>query len=350
MDAFYASVEQRDNPEIRGKPVAVGGNSRRGVVCAASYEARVFGVRSAMSGITASRLCPHLIFVRPRFEAYREVSLQIREIFNEYTDLVQPLSLDEAYLDVTENKFNNPSATLIAHEIRQKIFEKTHLTASAGVSYNKFLAKVASDVNKPNGIKVILPTEAEAFLNTLPIGKFYGIGRVTAKKFEQIGVLTGADLRTMQKPDLVNRFGKAGAWYYHIVRGEDTRTVDPSNIRKSIGAEETFTEDLDDLDTLAAELSVLVRRVFDYMQRKNNFGRTISLKIKSSDFKLATRARSFLHEVDDFEVFHAAALGLLEQHYTIFPKIRLLGISVSNLQGDAQGGGTAGIQLELDLV
>lgn len=244
MDAFFASVEQHDNPDLKGKPVAVGGSSERGVVAAASYEARKFGVRSAMSSKIAKRKCPDLIFVKHRFDRYKEISAQIREIFFEYTDLVEPLSLDEAYLDVTQIKKGKPSATLIAKEIKQQIFDKTGLTASAGVSYNKFLAKVASDVNKPNGIFVVTPIEAQEFIDNLEVKKFFGIGKVTASKLNKMGVWYGRDLRKIERLELVNLFGKAGNYYFEISRGEDKRMVQASRERKSIGAENTFEHDL----------------------------------------------------------------------------------------------------------
>ena len=244
MDAFYASVEQLDNPELRGKAVAVGGGSERGVVSAASYEARKFGVRSAMAGGLARKLCPELIFVKTRFERYREISAQIREVFYEYTDLVEPLSLDEAYLDVTQNKKGNPSASLIAKEIRAKIKDKTGLNASAGISINKFIAKVASDINKPNGQKTIGPEEVIAFLEDLDIRKFYGVGKVTAEKMYQLGIFTGKDLKTKSIEFLNEKFGKSGAYYYHVVRGIHTSQVKPDRIRKSLGAERTFSENI----------------------------------------------------------------------------------------------------------
>ena len=244
MDAFYASVEQRDQPHLRDKPVAVGGGGNRGVVAAASYEARQYGVRSAMPGVRAARLCPPLIFVKPRFDIYKKVSDQIHSIFEEYTDLIEPLSLDEAFLDVTENKKNLNSATLLATEIRNRIFEETQLTASAGVSFNKFLAKIASDINKPNGQKVITPEEAIPFLDLLPVEKFFGVGKVTAKRMHKMGIRTGADLKKISELELAQRFGKAGRYYYKIVRAQDDRKVNPNRVRKSIGAERTFNEDI----------------------------------------------------------------------------------------------------------
>ena len=277
MDAFYASVEQRDFPELRGKPVAVGGSAKRGVVASASYEARKYGVRSAMPSITAKRQCPDLIFVKHRFDVYREVSQQIRAIFLEYTDLVEPLSLDEAFLDVTEPKKGPLSATLIAQEILYRINQTTQLTASAGISFNKFLAKVASDINKPNGYKVITPDEAIPFLENLKIEKFFGIGKVTAKKMHKMGVHTGADLKKMTEIELVTRFGKAGRHYYKIVRANDERAVNPNRIRKSIGAERTFSEDISDLAEMKERLRHVSTVVFDYMKKSHNFGRTVTI-------------------------------------------------------------------------
>lgn len=345
MDAFYASVEQRDQPELKGKPVAVGGSSLRGVVASASYEARKYGVRSAMPSITAKRRCPELIFVKSRFDIYREVSQQIRAIFLEYTDLVEPLSLDEAYLDVTEDKLGVQSATLIAEEIRKKIFTQTQLTASAGVSFNKFLAKVASDVNKPDGMKVILPADAPKFLDQLPINKFHGIGKVTAEKMKRLGIFNGADLKRKTEIELVQRFGKVGRHYFRIVRALDDRPVNPHRIRKSIGAERTFKEDLSSLEAMKGKLTYLSEIVFDYMKKSDNFGRTVTLKIKSSDFKIITRGKTFTREVRRLEDMIAVTHELLEASKEEVDRVRLLGVSVSNLEKVHQ---TEGIQLELD--
>ena len=356
MDAFYASVEQRDHPDLRGKPIAVGGSAMRGVVAAASYEARKYGVRSAMPSITAKRLCPHLIFVKHRFDVYREVSSQIREIFAEYTDLVEPLSLDEAFLDVTEineEKFNHlidqsgvPSATMIAEEIRKKIFEKTNLTASAGVSFNKFLAKVASDINKPNGIKVITPPEAILFLENLPIEKFFGIGKVTAKRMHTLRIFTGKDLKQKSELELVQRFGKAGRHYFRIVRAEDHRKVNPNRIRKSIGAERTFFDDLTTEQEMLEKLIPIAEKVFDYMKKANNFGRTITLKAKTPEFQSITRSKTFSSEPKDRKLFLSIVSDLLKNHFHEFQEVRLLGVQVSNLQKDQKMMG--GIQLEFD--
>lgn len=346
MDAFYASVEQRDHPEWKGKPIAVGGGGRRGVVAAASYEARAYGVRSAMPGFKASRLCPQLIFVKPRFTVYRQVSQQIREIFFEYTDLVEPLSLDEAYLDVTENKKNLPSATLIAEEVRKRIYETTQLTASAGVSFNKFLAKIASDINKPNGLKLIAPEEAEAFLEQLPVESFHGIGKVTARRLHRMGIYKGADLKKLSLEELLQRFGRVGKHFYHIVRAEDNRPVNPNRIRKSIGAERTFSKDIHQLEELQEKLRPLIEKVFQYMEKQENFGRTLTLKMKSHDFHIHTRSKTYQSELNRLAELEQAAFDLLRAHYEEVIPVRLIGLSMSNLQKEHPG---AGIQLELDL-
>lgn len=331
MDAFYASVEQRDNPALRGKPVAVGG-IKRGVVASASYEARAFGVRSAMPSRTALRKCPHLQFVRSRFDVYRQVSQQIREVFLEYTDLVEPLSLDEAYLDVTENKKDIFSAILIARQIRQKIFERTQLTASAGVSVNKFVAKVASDINKPNGIKVILPDEVVPFLETLAIEKFHGIGKVTADKMKRLGIHNGKDLKQWTEIDLVKRFGKTGRYYYKIVRGEDNRAVNPHRIRKSIGAERTFNEDIFTVDKMFEKLKEIGEKLFRSIEKTQNYGRTVTVKIKFSDFQIITRSKTVNREITRSEDLIAIVRELLYENMSNGIGVRLLGISVSNLR------------------
>lgn len=345
MDAFYASVEQRDFPELRGKPIVVGGGGMRGVVAAASYEARRYGVRSAMPSVTAQRLCPNLIFVKHRFDVYHEVSNQIRAIFLSYTDLVEPLSLDEAYLDVTEPKRGPQSATLIAEAIRKEIFEQTQLTASAGVSYCKFLAKVASDINKPNGLKVILPHEAFDFLSELPIQKFHGVGKVTANKLERMGIRNGAHLRELSEIDLVKRFGKAGRYYYRIVRGEDTRIVNPNRIRKSIGAERTYSENISDPAVMKAKLDPLVDKIFAYMKEKHNFGRTITLKMKTPEFQTFTRSRSFSTEVRQVDKIREVIHALLDENISEIGEVRLLGMSISNLEREQDG---EGIQLLIE--
>jgi DNA polymerase IV len=347
MDAFFASVEQRDNPALRGKAIAVGGSGRRGVVAAASYEARKYGVHSAMPGVIAARLCPHLIFVKGNYERYQEVSRQIRDIFEEYTDLVEPLSLDEAYLDVTENKLGMASATIIAQEIRQKIFEKTGLTASAGVSFTKFLAKTASDFNKPDGLTLITPDEALPFLEKLPIEKFHGIGKVTAEKMRKMNIRTGADLKQLSEIDLIRRFGKVGRHYYRVCRGEDESPVNPNRVRKSIGAEETFKNDIEDIEEMKAELVPIIDRVFKYMTKKDVFGRTLNLKAKSADFQTFTRSKTYLHELKNKDDILRGAYELLEANVSDFGKVRLLGISFSNLTREQV---LDGIQLELNLI
>jgi len=345
MDAFFASVEQRDHPELRGKPIAVGGSGGRGVVAAASYESRKFGVRSAMPSVTAKRLCPDLIFVPHRFEVYKAVSKQIRTIFQEYTDLIEPLSLDEAYLDVTDNKKGILSGTLIAEEIRLRIFQETQLTASAGVSYCKFLAKIASDINKPNGLKVITPPEAVAFLATLSVKEFYGVGKVTAKKMNKMGIFTGADLKQLSEIKLSKHFGKAGRFYYNIVRGIDERPVNPNRIRKSISSETTFNEDIDQLEALQEKVLPLIEEVFDSLQKSGNYGRTITLKIKNANFQTITRSKTFGSDVKDASIFKTTVLQLLEDNYQQVGKIRLLGVAVSNLMSERDH---RGIQLEFD--
>ncbi|WP_372776313.1 DNA polymerase IV [Mangrovibacterium sp.] len=337
MDAFFASVEQRDNPALRGKPVVVGGERERGVIAAASYEARKYGVRSAMSSVLAKRKCPSLIFVRPSFEKYKTVSCQIREIFFEYTDLVEPLSLDEAFLDVTEAKKGKPSATLIAREIKQRIKEVTGLTASAGVSYCKFLAKVASDVNKPDGLFVITPDRAEDFLNELDIKKFFGIGRVTAEKLNKQGIYKGADLKKMEQGELIRQFGKAGAYYYKIVRGIDDRPVVPSRERKSLGAENTFLTDYVELDDLTEQLLKIEAEVWRRLQRSQSYGRTLTLKIKFADFEQITRSRTVADLIKTEEHLHRLAHDLLKNELPFVKGIRLLGLTISNFPHEEKG-------------
>lgn len=338
MDAFYASVEQRDFPEYRGKPLIVGGSPEgRGVVAAASYEVRKFGVHSAMPAAQAIRLCPHAIFVKPRFEVYREVSQQIREIFFRYTDKVEPLSLDEAYLDVTENHINLPSATLIAQRIRKQIKEKTRLTASAGVAHNKFLAKVASDLDKPDGLSVILPEDAKEFLEKLPIGEFYGIGDATESKMKSLGIYTGKDLKEWSEIDLVEHFGKTGRYYYRIVRGIDNREVKPHRIRKSIGKERTFSEDVDDLSWIHTFLKELAGKIADSMKNKKAAGKTVTLKVRYDDFETITRSTSFSHYINEAEDIGDTAISLLEETQVGDRKVRLLGITLSNLNLNERG-------------
>jgi len=332
MDAFFASVEQRDFPQYRGKPLAVGSASERGVVAAASYEARVYGVKSAMASKVALRKCPQLIFAKPRFDVYASVSKQIRAIFYEYTDLVEPLSLDEAYLDVTENKMNNPSATLIAKEIKQKIKERTFLTASAGVSYNKFLAKIASDFQKPNGLTVIIPAQAEKFIETLPVEKFYGIGRVTAEKMRKMGITTGFDLKKLEQNEMFKHFGKQGIFYYSIVRGIDERSVTPDRARKSLGIEHTFDRDLYNLREIFEALSNLVELFVERLKKNFTSGKTLILKIKFADFKQITRSKTVAYKLDNKEVIYKLSEDLLIKAITNQEvSIRLLGLSVSNL-------------------
>ncbi|KAB2814187.1 DNA polymerase IV [Phaeocystidibacter luteus] len=330
MDAFYASVEQRDNPDLRGLPVAVGGSAERGVVAAASYEARKYGVRSAMPSAIAARRCPDLIFVKPHFEKYREVSHQIRDIFFEYTDKVEPLSLDEAYLDVTTNHKGLPSATLIAKEIRERIWDTTNLRASAGISINKFLAKVASDVNKPNGQKTIPPEEVDAFLATLPIERFFGVGAKTAEKFHRLGVRTGADLRLVELPLLLSRFGKAGRHYYQIARGIQHSEVQSDRQRKSVGVEETFSTDLDGPESMMSALWKLGERLEYRISKAKIKGRTITLKIKSADFETITRSQSVSEPIDDIHEIMEIAQQLLQANMPSY-SVRLLGITLGNL-------------------
>ncbi len=330
MDAFYASVEQLDNPKLRGKPVAVGGCEERGVVAAASYEARKFNVRSALSGKIAKERCPHLIFVKPRFERYKEISKQIREIFLEYTDLVEPLSLDEAYLDVTQNRFNNPSASIIAEEIRAKIFLKTGLRASAGISINKFLAKVASDINKPNGQKTIKPTEVLPFLEELPISKFFGVGKVTAQKMYKLGIYKGLDLKQKTEAELTTLFGKSGKHYYNIVRGIQHSQVIPNKLRKSIAAERTFTTDIFSDKEIKEALSEIAKEVEKRMLKNNTKGKTITLKIKYNNFTIQTRSKTTAVYINLKKDFFPIILDLLNQNILQNP-VRLLGISFSNL-------------------
>tara|TARA_R110000868_G_scaffold408293_7_gene691054 strand:+ start:3677 stop:4765 length:1089 start_codon:yes stop_codon:yes gene_type:complete len=332
MDAFFAAVEQRDNPELRGKPVIVGGKpGGRGVVSTCSYEARKFGVHSAMPTNEAYRLCPHGIFVKSNFEAYKEASTIIREIFFEYTDLVEPLSMDEAYLDVTENHKGNPSATLIAREIRARIFEETQLTASAGVAPNKFIAKVASDFNKPNGLTVITPDKMDAFLEELDIKKFFGVGKATQKKMHALGIKTGADLKKWTEIDLVKAFGKSGRYYYKIVRGIDNREVKPHRTRKSYGKERTFSEDVNDLVWVNTFLDELAQSISEGMQKIPTAGKTITLKVRYKNFDTITRSQSLTHYTNKKEEISTIVQQLLEQTEAASREIRLLGISLSNL-------------------
>jgi len=334
MDAFFASVEQLDYPELRGKPVAVGGSSERGVVAAASYEARKFGVRSAMSSKVAKRKCPDLIFVKHRFERYKQISSQIREIFYEYTDLVEPLSLDEAYLDVSRVKKGRPSATLIAQEIRKRIFDETGLTASAGVSYNKFLAKVASDVNKPNGIFVVTPDKAQDFIDKLEVKKFFGIGKVTASKLNKMGVWYGRDLRKIDRLELLQLFGKAGNYYYEICRGQDNRSVQASRERKSVGAENTFEHDLYAKDELERELLRIAEKVWERTKSSQVKAKTVTLKYKYNDFEQHTRSKTIESYFQSKDAFIVESKNLLISEGGFTKGIRLLGLTLSNFIHD----------------
>jgi DNA polymerase IV len=337
MDAFYASVEQRDNPELRHKPLAVGGGGPRGVVAAASYEARQFGIHSAMPGVTALKKCPHLIFVRPRFSVYQAVSRHICDIFFEYTNLVEPLSLDEAYLDVSEPLKGPRSATLIAKEIRCRISEELQLTCSAGISYNKFLAKMASEVNKPNGYFVIHPEEAPSFIDRLPIGKFHGVGKVTAEKFDKLGITNGKDLRQADLKFLLDNFGKNGLYFYEIAQGNDLRPVEPHRICKSVGAENTFLEDLLETPDLEKELEIICTDVFERLQNERRFGKTLTLKIKYYDFTQITRSRTFLQPLTSLEQLLNLSCDLLEKNREHDRPIRLLGVTVSQLEMTGPG-------------
>lgn len=332
MDAFYASVEQRDNPEYRGKALVVGGlpEGRGGVVATASYEARKFGVRSAMSSKQALQLCPHAIFVRPRFAAYKEASQKIREIFSRYTDLIEPLSLDEAYLDVTEDKLGIGSAMDIAKEIKQAIKEELNLTASAGVSVNKFVAKIASDMQKPDGLTFIGPSSVERFIEKLPVEKFYGVGKVTAQKMMNKGLFTGADLKKLTLAEMTASFGKTGAFYYNIVRGIDNRAVQPHRETKSMGAEDTFPYDLTTIYEMHTELDKIAQLVHDRLLKYQLKGRTITLKIKYADFKQITRSYSHPERLNDLELIAKTAKNLLAATDLEDAHIRLLGITLSN--------------------
>jgi len=334
MDAFYASVEQRDNQDLRGKPLAVGGAAARGVVAAASYEAREFGVRSAMPSVTAARKCPKLIFVKPRFDVYRAVSQQIRDIFAEYTPLIEPLSLDEAYLDVTDNLKGMPIATEIALEIRAKIKAVTGLNASAGISYNKFLAKMASDLNKPNGQAVITPKNGPAFVEGLAVKKFHGVGPATAEKMHRLGIETGADLKSRSLQFLAENFGKSGPYFYGIARGIDERPVRADRVRKSVGAEDTFVDDINDLALATTELKPLAEKVWSHCQAKSISGKTVTVKIKYSDFTQATRSRTGASPVTGVAEIMEAASTLLATVYPFRRPVRLLGVTLSSLTND----------------
>ncbi|MBI9055639.1 MAG: DNA polymerase IV [Bacteroidales bacterium] len=346
MDAFYASVEQLDNPQLKGKPVAVGGGSERGVVAAASYEARKYGIKSAMPGVIAKRLCPELVFIRPRFERYKEISIKIREIFFEYTDLVEPLSLDEAFLDVTENKKNISSATRLAKEIRTRIFNEIGLIASAGISINKFTAKIASDINKPNGQKTILPEDVIPFLENLPIQKFFGIGKVTAQKMVGLGIFNGKDLKNQSLEFLNRNFGKSGNHFYHIVRGIQDSEVKPNRIRKSIAAEHTFTNDLYSIEQIKEKLDSISDELERRIKKSATKGKTITLKIKFNDFTIQSRSKTTNYWITTKKEIAEVIIGLLEQKEIEKP-VRLLGISLSNLFNSEKHPDIA-IQLKID--
>jgi len=346
MDAFFASVEQLDQPELRGKPVAVGGNGERGVIAAASYEARAFGVRSAMPGLIARRKCPHLIFVKPRFDRYKEISLHIRQIFYEYSDLVEPLSLDEAFIDVTENKKEISSASRIARLIREQIYEEVGLRASAGISVNKFTAKIASDINKPNGQKTINPEEVIPFLEELNIEKFFGIGKVTAEKMNTLGIFKGKHLKDQRLEFLVRNFGKSGKHFYEIVRGIQYSEVKPNRLRKSIAAERTFSSDIQELSLLLEKLEWIAEELEQRMQRAKVKGKGITLKIKYQDFSIHTRSRTLLKDIHQRQEFYPIIRDLLEQEKILKP-VRLLGISISKLNNEPQLH-PVGLQLEID--
>ncbi|MGD1862084.1 MAG: DNA polymerase IV [Leptolyngbyaceae cyanobacterium] len=348
MDAFYASVEQRDEPAYRDRPIVVGGTpEQRGAVAAASYEARKFGIRSAMPARMAYQRCPDVIFVKPRFEVYREVSGQIRHIFARYTDLIEPLSLDEAYLDVTHNFVGESSAIAIAQAIRRDIRQETQLTASAGVSVNKFLAKIASSLDKPDGLYVIRPQDAAAFVETLPISKFHGIGQVTAAKMHKLGIQTGADLKQWSESDLVKKFGKVGRFYYRVARGRDDRPVNPNRIRKSIGAEKSFAPDLDTRAAMEAALTQIAQRVGQRVQEQRRGGYTLTLKIKYSSYQQVTRSQTQPQPIRATAQILALGKAMLHQHVDDAAKVRLLGLSLSNLEPLSSE--IEFIQLSLDL-
>ena len=348
MDAFFAAVEQRDNPAWRGKPIIVGGGfHKRDVVSTCSYEARKYGVHSAMPGTIARRLCPKGIFVPVNMAKYSAVSKQINKIFHEFTELVEPMSLDEAYLDVSTNKKNCPSATIIARMIRQKIQETTFLTASAGVSYNKFIAKIASDINKPDGLTVILPSQAQKFLDDLPVRKFFGIGKVTAKNLNDMGIEYGRDLKRLACDELIQRFGKAGGWYYNIVRGIDNSPVNPTRHRKSLGREITFEEDISNYKEITKNIYNLCDDVSKQLRRHALVGRTVNLKVRYDDFQTITRSQTFSRLTRDMDIIYKTALELLKKTQVTQRKVRLLGISVSNFPTPEELAGP--IQLEFPL-
>lgn len=345
MDAFYASVEQRDNPELRGKPVAVGGSRHRGVVSAASYEARLYGVKSAMASSIAYRRCPDIIFVKPRFDAYKEASKQINEVFREFTDLIEPLSLDEAYLDVTENKQNIEFAMDVATAIKKRIKEKTNLTASAGISYNKFLAKIASDYNKPDGFYVITPKMADKFIEELPIEKFFGVGKVTAKKMHLKGIFKGADLKKKTQQQLSTWFGKSGNYYYNIVRGIDNRAVNPNRIRKSLGAERTYDFDISTIEELSENVLHIIEILTQRIENFGEAGKSLTLKVKYSDFQQITRSKTIAEPLTSSQI-KEIALSLINDIPNIDKGIRLIGLQTSNF--DRENNDTFLGQLEFE--
>ena len=335
MDAFYASVEQMDNPALRGKPIAVGGSENRGVVAAASYEARKFGVRSAISGVLAKKYCPEIIFVRPRFDRYKEISSKIHKIFHDYTDMVEPLSLDEAYLDVTQNKKGNPSASLLAQEIRLRIFNEVGITASAGISVNKFVAKIASDYNKPNGQKTVNPDEVIPFLEELPIRKFYGVGKVTTEKMYQLGIFTGADLKTKSEEFLEKHFGKSGKFYFYVVRGIHNSEVKPSRNTKSVASEHTFDVNLTSEIFMLEQLEKIAVSLEKRLKKHNISGKTVTLKIKYSDFTQQTRSKTLPYFISDKSLILETVEELLYQE-RMKDSVRLLGISLNNLNTEVK--------------
>ena len=335
MDAFYASVEQMDNPELKGKPIAVGGSENRGVVAAASYEARKFGVRSAISGVLAKRNCPDLIFVKPRFERYKEISIKIHKIFKDYTDLVEPLSLDEAYLDVTINKKGITSASLLAEEIRARIYNEVGLTASAGISVNKFVAKIASDYNKPNGQKTVNPDEVIAFLEVLPIRKFYGVGKVTTEKMYQLGIFTGLELKSKSVEFLEKHFGKAGNFYYNVVRGIHNSEVKANRVSKSVAAEHTFDTNLSSEIFMLEQLEAIAATLERRLKKSTVSGKTVTLKIKYSDFTQQTRSKTLPYFIADKGLIMESVTESLYQE-RMKDSVRLLGISMSNLNTEVK--------------
>lgn len=344
MDAFYASVEQRDNPSLKNKPVVIGSDSNRGVIAAASYEARKYGIHSAMSSVVAKRHCRNLIFVKGNMNKYKSISKQIKHIFYDYTDLVEPLSFDEAYLDVTKNTKDNPSATLIAQEIKHRIKKEINLTSSAGISYNKFLAKIASDVNKPDGLFIITPQEAQKFIDNLSIDRFFGIGRITAKKMHKMGIFFGSDLKKISLNRLNNIFGKQGDFYYKSVRGIDNRKVNPNRERKSLGNENTFSKNLTKYNEMEDALLVLANKLYERLKATELYGRTLTLKMKHQDFNINTKSKTFDNPIVSFNELCNNVLILLSEVFYIGLSVRLLGISVSNFLTEEQ----EATQLQID--